>query len=112
MKILFVANSGPGFSDGDFEKGTVGGAETSIIFLARELALRGHEVSIYCRTMAGGVLMKSITVATGSLDRTLRLWQTGTFAKKNKTIRIWNSKTELAITPPLPMQKHCRLRLF
>lgn len=46
MKILFLARIAGPFSGGSIYEGNLGGSESSVVYMARELARGGHEVTV------------------------------------------------------------------
>ena len=54
-RIVFYFDCTYEFTDGDYEGKGVGGAEASLILLARELAKKGHLVEVYNKTKVKGI---------------------------------------------------------
>jgi len=54
LKIVFYTKGLP-FNDQSIEQGALGGAESALIYLARELAELGHEINVYCNCPKPGI---------------------------------------------------------
>ena len=54
-KLIGFFTDGPSFDGGSLERGALGGSETALVQMARELARRGHEVVVFNRCDRAGL---------------------------------------------------------